>query len=216
LALDPGRVRALFDLPVVVGVAGPDELPFGALPSRVRADLGDAVVARRRTFTAGRLAAARATAELTGRSRWLRADASGAPAWPPGMSGSLTHTNDVAVCVVTAPGGCRVGIDIEPLASADFLSDAARLICSPVERERLAVEPPDPVLALRLFCAKEALFKSLPASLQIGWRLRSITFDWAEKSSGGAPVRLRAAAGVPGGATVSTAVIDGLMVAGIG
>jgi 4'-phosphopantetheinyl transferase EntD len=215
-ALDLSRVRALFDLPVVVCQARTGELPFDALPGRVRADLGEVAAMRRRTFAAGRLAAARSTAELTGRRRWLRASSSGAPVWPPGVSGSLSHTNDVAVCVATASVDCRVGIDIEPMASAGFLRDATRLICSPAERDLLADAKPDPVLVLRLFCAKEALFKALPASLQRGWRPRSTTFDWAESVAGAEPVRLRVAAGTACGATVSTAAINGVMVAGLG
>ncbi|MFT2019167.1 4'-phosphopantetheinyl transferase superfamily protein [Streptomyces sp. 796.1] len=175
-------IARLFTGPAVrVARAAVGELPFAALPAAVRAGLPGFAAARRRgTYTAGRLAAARATAALTGAAHWPLPGERGAPHWPHGVSGSLTHTDELAVCVVTADPRFAVGLDVEPLTSAAGLYAARRYACTPAELARVEAEPHPELAVLRLFSAKEALYKALPAADQEGLTFRSVTLHWGE------------------------------------
>lgn len=83
--------------------------------------------------------------------------ASGAPAWPAGVTGSLAHDEEMAVAAVALQGAFRsIGIDVEP---AEPLPDDIAVI---------AVHPGDVVggehrgLGARLvYCAKEAAYKAV-------------------------------------------------------
>ncbi|PQV56056.1 4'-phosphopantetheinyl transferase superfamily protein [Defluviimonas denitrificans] len=143
-------------------------LPAGALvPIRAAADcppayvgLVDAWGARRRdTFLAGRRAAHRAlvragagaAAELPiGRLE------SGAPLWPEGWTGAITHHGARAMAVA-GPRPGRLGLDMEGLGRVGTAAAAARLCLSGPERARFAT----PADVIRAFSAKEAVFKAL-------------------------------------------------------
>ncbi|MEO3751913.1 4'-phosphopantetheinyl transferase superfamily protein [Streptomyces sp. B6B3] len=97
--------------------------------------------------------------------------ADGAPAFPPGFAGSLTHTPDLALAAV-APDARGIGVDVEPrLPDARLhrflLDDAERALLWP-DRDRSALRT--------LFAAKEAAFKALsechPAHGGLFWRIR--------------------------------------------
>ncbi len=81
---------------------------------------------------------------------------SGAPAWPPGVVGSLAHGDDVAVAAVALRrGDLSIGIDIEP--DADLREGVAEIVATPNERRRYA----SAILKSRLlFVAKEAVYKA--------------------------------------------------------
>jgi 4'-phosphopantetheinyl transferase EntD len=82
---------------------------------------------------------------------------SGAPIWPAGIVGSLTHDSRVAVAAV----GMRhnfgaLGIDVEP---AEFLPpELLELVATPQERLRI---DDDPYRGRLLFAAKEAVYKAV-------------------------------------------------------
>ncbi|MCM1971567.1 4'-phosphopantetheinyl transferase superfamily protein, partial [Streptomyces sp. G1] len=195
------------------------ELDCGQLPAPVRELLhGYTAPLRRETFTAGRLAAARATAALTGMPRWLSADGRGAPSWPYGVAGSLSHTNRVALCVTGPDDGVGLGIDIEPLETGEELLSAVHYVCTPEERERLCGAA-DPALAvLRLFCVKEALYKALPPDHQDGTSFQSVALEWQEPPPGtdpAAPVHFRVHRGPFPGTEARCALIGSRMVAAV-
>jgi 4'-phosphopantetheinyl transferase EntD len=206
---------SLFAVPVHVGQASIEELDVTRLPPPVQACVGSLpTAARRQTYAAGRLAAARAIRSATGLAYWLGTDGSGLPLWPPGLTGSLTHTQDIAVCVVSACHYVRLGVDVEPVASAAGLHAARRLVCTGPERRQVEASD-DPALAvLRLFCAKEALFKSLPAELQTGWRFTGTGLRWSEPPSPATPVAL-VAVGDRDCPVLMTSVMDGLVLAAV-
>jgi 4'-phosphopantetheinyl transferase EntD len=82
---------------------------------------------------------------------------SGAPIWPAGIVGSLSHDSRVAVAAV---GSCRdvgaIGIDVEP---AECLpSELLGIVATPRERLNIAH---DPYRGRLLFAAKEAVYKAL-------------------------------------------------------
>jgi 4'-phosphopantetheinyl transferase EntD len=81
---------------------------------------------------------------------------SGAPRWPQGFVGSLSHDSEYAVAAV-APRGLvhSVGIDIEP--SLPLPRELLDLVTNPAERIRLNG---DLLSARLLFSVKEAVFKA--------------------------------------------------------
>ncbi|WEV25637.1 4'-phosphopantetheinyl transferase superfamily protein [Streptomyces sp. 71268] len=208
---------------VTVAHATVGELPFTGLPVAVRAALPEYAAPRRRgTYAAGRLAAARATAALTGAPHWPLPGERGAPGWPAGVRGSLTHTDELALCAVTAADGLAIGLDMEPLASADGLYAARRYAATPAELDRARAEARPELAVLRLFCAKEALYKALPAPRQEGLAFRSVTLEWPEPdpSAADGPVLLSVSPTAPApaalrGATARCRVIGDHMVAAV-
>ncbi|MER7574194.1 4'-phosphopantetheinyl transferase superfamily protein [Streptomyces sp. NPDC126514] len=217
--VDLAAVAALFEPPVIAAQAHTGELDFAQLPAPVRELLrGYTAPLRRETFTAGRLAAARATAALTGMPRWLSADGRGAPSWPYGVAGSLSHTNRVALCVTGPDHGVGLGIDIEPLETGEELLSAVHYVCTPRERDRLRGSPDPARAVLRLFCVKEALYKALPPDTQDGVSFQSVDLEWEEPPAGqdpGVPVRLTVVRGPGPGTTGRCAVVGSRMIAAV-
>jgi 4'-phosphopantetheinyl transferase EntD len=83
--------------------------------------------------------------------------ASGAPQWPPGFVGSLSHDREVAVAVIVPSRSLpTVGVDVEPaLPLPDGLLD---LVATPNEQRQLNG---DLTRARLLFCIKEAVYKAV-------------------------------------------------------
>lgn len=85
----------------------------------------------------------------------LRAS-SGAPVWPPGITGSLAHDDEMAVAAVAPIGHiAALGIDVEP--ALPLPDDIFALVAIPADRTDII----DRHLAGRiLFAAKEAVYKA--------------------------------------------------------
>lgn len=85
-----------------------------------------------------------------------------APVWPPGLCGSLSHTNGCAIAVVApAAEGRTPGVDMEAFAPA-MMKETAEVFTTPEERRRLAACGIDNETALLIaFSAKESLYKAL-------------------------------------------------------
>lgn len=85
----------------------------------------------------------------------LRAS-SGAPVWPPGITGSLAHDDETAVAAVAPIGHiAALGIDVEP--AHPLPDDIFALVAIPADRTDIT----DRHLAGRiLFAAKEAVYKA--------------------------------------------------------
>ncbi len=120
-----------------------------------------AVARRRREFAAGRSLARGLLASL-GKEAPLCREADGRPAWPPGIVGSITHCATLAAVAIASEDDCAgIGIDIE--ANRPLPQSAARLVLG--EQEQGLIRHADPRLAaealLRVFCAKEALYKAI-------------------------------------------------------
>ena len=81
----------------------------------------------------------------------------GAPVWPSGVVGSMSHDSCVAVAAVAL---CRdfsaLGIDVEP--AEPLPADLLDLVATPQERDRIAE---DPLRGRLLFAAKEAVYKAV-------------------------------------------------------
>ncbi|MCX8501521.1 MAG: 4'-phosphopantetheinyl transferase superfamily protein [Alphaproteobacteria bacterium] len=140
-------------------------LPLAAADSTaitIPYELLAAVERRRREYVAGRLCAARALWMLGLGGLSVGRNHSGAPCWPEGIMGSITHTDTMAYAVVSATRtDLRIGIDSEPLLSRAAQSDVLSACCNRDERTYL-VNAPDPRLAATVaFSAKESFFKAV-------------------------------------------------------
>lgn len=123
--------------------------------------VASAVEQRRREFAAGR-SLARSLLASFGKEAPLRREADGRPVWPPGIVGSITHCATLAAVAIAKADDCAgIGIDIE--ANRPLPPGVARLILG--EQEQQWIRRSDPRLGaetlLRVFCAKEALYKAI-------------------------------------------------------
>jgi enterobactin synthetase component D len=90
----------------------------------------------------------------------ILADARGAPVLPPGIAGSISHKESLAVAIV-ARGAARVGVDVE--IDAASAPDIAPKVLTDGERAELAsLEANERAREVKLrFSAKEAIYKAL-------------------------------------------------------
>ena len=150
---------AFDDLPVA--------LPPGCAGARVTGDpaawsaafewpteLTDAAATRRADFLMGRLAAVEAMRRL-GAEGSVGRSADGAPVWPAGIAGSLTHHSGVAAAVVGRDMD-GLGIDVCPRLGGDRLRAVVRQCLTETERETWAGED----AATVAFAAKESIYKA--------------------------------------------------------
>jgi 4'-phosphopantetheinyl transferase EntD len=119
-----------------------------------------AVEARKRAFLAGRVCARGALEELRVCVDGVAARPDRQPAWPPGVVGSITHSEQYCAAAVAPATAFRgIGIDIEDIERCDV--EMLPVICT--ARELAAVSRLPPPLRVRagalLFSAKEAFFK---------------------------------------------------------
>lgn len=165
---------AFDDLPVA--------LPAGCAGARVAGDpsgwaevfdwpteLTDAAISRRSDFLMGRLAAVEALRRL-GAEGSVGRSPEGAPVWPEGIAGSLTHHSGVAAAVVGRDLE-GLGVDVCPRLEGDRLRAVVRQCLTEVEREAWASEE----AATLAFAAKESIYKAAYPRAQ-----RFIGFDEAE------------------------------------
>ncbi|WP_212830409.1 4'-phosphopantetheinyl transferase [Catellatospora sp. TT07R-123] len=195
---------------------GPD-----ALFAQEAAHVAKAVDKRRREFTTVRVCARTALGQLGVDPAPLLPGVRGAPVWPAGVVGSMTHCDGYrAAAVSRITDHASVGIDAEPHA---VLPDGVLgLIASESERrhlDELARAAPHVHWDRLMFCAKEAVYKAW--SPLTGRWLDFLEADVAVDPGAGT---FRARLLVPGdcaGGRVLTGfdgrwhVADGLVVAGI-
>jgi enterobactin synthetase component D len=182
---------------VIIGVALPAaappdaEWPPGLHPAE-RAFARGLAEARRASWIGGR-AALRAALDATGLplDGALLATARGGPRLPAGAAGSISHKRDLAFAIA-APAGepaATLGIDLEQLRP--LRADLAARVLTPREQADLPpVGPPRDVHVLRVFCAKEAVYKALDPWLAryVGFHEVEIAFEAAGLSVRKAPV----------------------------
>ena len=118
--------------------------------------LASSVVKLRRQSGAARIVARKLLASLGAPGAALPRSGSGAPAWPPGIIGSLAHDDEMAVAAVMRSGPIRsLGIDIEPAIALP--AEIVQMVTTPGERATYG----NSILESRLlFCIKEAVFKA--------------------------------------------------------
>lgn len=127
----------------------------------------------REQHLAGRAAAADALRRAGSGRLEVGRRADGAPRFPPGFTGSISHTRRLAVAVVCRAGDVRgVGVDLETDPVPGRLH---RILLHEEERARLWT-PADDTTLRGLFVAKEAAFKAFSACeervARLFWRIR--------------------------------------------
>ncbi|MEO3870698.1 4'-phosphopantetheinyl transferase superfamily protein [Nonomuraea sp. B12E4] len=135
-----------------------DELPVELFPEEAALMAGSSE-RRRRQFASVRGCARRALGELGVAPVPLLRGKNGAPRWPEGVVGSMTHCRGYRAAVVArAEHLAAVGIDAEP--ALPLPEGVLGLVTGPEERDMLARLPGRAPLDRVLFCAKEALYKA--------------------------------------------------------
>jgi enterobactin synthetase component D len=134
--------------------------PGSDLPPELEA----AVAIRRTQFLAGRYCAAQAITRLCGgdASVTVGRGANGAPVWPDGLTGSITHTADFASAAVASRTNVRsLGIDTELIMATERARRIASavLVASESPAANRAID--EAVWITLVFSAKESLFKCL-------------------------------------------------------
>ncbi|MET3805455.1 4'-phosphopantetheinyl transferase EntD [Nakamurella sp. UYEF19] len=137
-----------------------DTGPVDLFPEET-AYIARAVDKRRREFGTVRTCAREALAELGFPPLPIMPGQRGAPSWPDGVIGSMTHCDGYrAAAVALSSQAAGVGIDAEP--AAPLPSGVLEAIALPAERRRLevlAVRHPQVPWDRMLFSAKESVFK---------------------------------------------------------
>jgi 4'-phosphopantetheinyl transferase EntD len=168
----------------------PDEEPFVA----------QAVPKRRREFATVRACARRAMEKLGVPPQAILPGERGAPGWPDGLIGSMTHCQDYcAAALVRAADLASLGIDAEPHAPLpDGVLEAVALPAEQSRLRHLAARRPDVHWDRLLFSAKESVYKAwFPLTRQ--WlEFSEADIDLALDSEDGASGRFRAELLVPG------------------
>ena len=150
-------------LPAMVAFAEAfDDAPDAVLFPEEEALLVRAVEKRRREFATGRHCARRALGALGLPPAPLLPGEAGAPLWPPGIVGSITHCAGYrAAAVARARDVLTIGIDAEP--NQLLTDDVLELVSLPAERARLrdlASAAPGISWDRLLFSAKESVYKA--------------------------------------------------------
>ncbi len=121
-----------------------------------------AVVMRREEFATVRRCARAALLRLGAPVGPILPGERGAPQWPAGVVGSMTHcTGYAAAAVARTSDAVALGIDAEP--NEPLPEDVLRLVTDRTEREmigRLSARAPDVCADRILFSAKESVYKA--------------------------------------------------------
>ncbi|SHN15758.1 4'-phosphopantetheinyl transferase family protein [Streptomyces yunnanensis] len=139
----------------------PATAPNGLFPIEER-EIAHAGEKRRREFTTARQCAHRALTRLGLPPTPVPPGPTGAPAWPPGITGSITHCDGYRAAAVAHSADLpHLGIDAEPHAPLPAAVRAG--ITTPTERTHLQdldTAHPDIPWDRLLFSAKESVYKT--------------------------------------------------------
>jgi 4'-phosphopantetheinyl transferase EntD len=132
---------------------------------------------RRREFVTGRACARHALGQLGFPRVAVPTGLRGAPVWPPGVVGSLTHCAGFRAAAVARVEHWRcLGIDAEE--HAPLPEGVLEVVALPDERDRLAVLAaayPGPCWDRILFSAKESVFKAWFPLTRTWWGFEDIS-----------------------------------------
>lgn len=145
------------------------------------AHIARAVPRRRDEFATGRECARRALAALGEPACEIPPGVRGAPCWPEGILGTITHCAGYRAAVVArASDLAYLGVDAEP--HAPLPDGVLRRVSLPAEREQLAElagARPDTHWDRILFCTKESVYKAWypPTRRWLGFDQAQISID---------------------------------------
>ncbi|KUL45462.1 4'-phosphopantetheinyl transferase family protein [Streptomyces regalis] len=150
------------DAVVTVEAYGDEEPPNTALYPEEEAVVAKAVGKRRREFAVVRSCARRAMEKLGVPPQPILPGERGAPAWPAGLVGSMTHCDGYhAAALVRAADLASLGIDAEPHGTLpEGVLPAVALPAEADRLRRLTGEHPGIHWDRLLFSAKESVYKA--------------------------------------------------------
>lgn len=197
-----------------------DDPPGATLFPAEEAVVARAVDKRRREFTTGRWCARQALAGLGLAATGIPSGERGAPQWPDGVVGSITHCDGYrAAAVARRSVVAAVGIDAEP--NGPLPTGVLDLVAGPGERDHLrtlAPAAPGVHLDRLLFSAKESVYKTwFPLTGRwLGFEEAEVTVD----TGGGFTARLLVPGPLVGGTQVDGftgrwLVRDGLLITAV-
>ena len=169
----PGIVASLGEAyAVLLTTETEDDVPHDRCELPVPPRLHRAVPSRVRSYIAGRHCAAKGVDALLDRLEWPRVamplaiGAFGAPLWPDGVTGSITHSASVAMAVVARRDAVQgIGIDCERIMSAAVAEDVASRVIpeadGSVQFDEAVGHLARPVFVSTVFSAKESIYKCL-------------------------------------------------------
>ncbi|CAM4265749.1 4'-phosphopantetheinyl transferase family protein [Pseudoalteromonas byunsanensis] len=130
--------------------------------------LQNAVPKRRVEYLAGRICAKQALAKISVTGFEIDSGEDRAPVWPEGIIGSISHTQGIAMAMVTNSNSLRgLGIDIETLMPNEQEQRLQAQILHPFEAEAfkaLGQHLSSPLTVV--FSAKESIYKALYPSVK--------------------------------------------------
>lgn len=168
--------------------------PPGLDPIVLPVALEGAVPKRRLQFRAGRYCAMKAMEALDPRLAGLQPGrtAAGAPLWPDGIVGSITHTDDCASAAVAfATDALGIGIDTERWLSESQARAVGRLVAWPADLAPARDAGMTRLEALTLvFSAKEAVFKCLHPRVNHAFGFHDVRLSRVDATAGTFTVRI--------------------------
>lgn len=179
VSIDPALRQVLHGLAPGIAVGHRVILPgddTGLLDEEARS-IVSTVPAMRRASGAARRVARELLARLGHPGCPLPKSPSGAPAWPPGIVGSLAHDDRIAVAAVALRREIALlGIDVEP--AQPLPPDVLDLVATAQEQRSLALDAADRGLRARhMFAAKEAVYKALHPADRVFLEYADIAVD---------------------------------------
>ncbi|MEU8814242.1 4'-phosphopantetheinyl transferase superfamily protein [Actinoplanes sp. NPDC048796] len=165
---------------VAVVEAYDDSVPAPLFPAEEEL-VRDAVAKRRSEFSTARRCAREALAALGYPPRPILTGERGAPAWPAGVVGSITHCAGYRTAVVAPAADFRaIGVDAEP--NEPLPEGVLEAIALPGELDAVAAlraARPGTHWDRLLFCAKEAVYKAwFPLTLRwLGFEEAEVRMD---------------------------------------
>lgn len=137
--------------------------PLGRIEVLLPDDLISAAPKRRSEFLAGRICAALAL-RAAGRPTYVGRNRR-APVWPPGIAGSISHSDSRAMAVVSVTH-TAIGVDCETIMPEALARKLHTEILSPQETVLHPHDMPFASFLTLIFSAKEALYKALSQRLE--------------------------------------------------
>jgi len=147
-------------------ISGPDHFAAAGIPMPV--DLAEAIPMRSAAHLAGRVCAREALREAGADEHLVGRDRSGAPIWPSGYRGSITHAGRTAAAAAICAEPCRgLGLDYEIVMTGEAADEISDLVLRPADRRWIAALAGVSFEegATLVFSLKESLYKAIAPSL---------------------------------------------------
>ncbi len=142
--------------------------------------ISTAVSKRRNEFSTGRLCARQALSQLGIKPQALLKGTKREPLWPEGIKGSISHSSECGIAVVSCDVDLiSIGIDVELIEPIS--ESVCDMICTQDEIDALGNRSHDPIAWKLMFSAKESIYKCLYPVVKkwIGFSDAQLQFDFS-------------------------------------